>query len=211
MRPILFALVSLLTVAVVSPARAGEEEDKRAENAVRVLKEVMDAPDKAIPQDLLREAHAIAVVPDVIKAGLVIGGRHGNGVIAVKTRDGTWSNPAFVSMTGGSIGFQAGVSSTDVKSSSHKESTTSPWTTTWSPARSRALPSSTPCGTSGSSPPMTLSQNAFCQSANCGATTPIGPPAITKCENLSFMPWLAIQAWLEVVKRGSMQLTSIAS
>jgi len=114
MRPILFALVSLLTVAVVSPARAGEEEDKRAENAVRVLKEVMEAPDKAIPQDLLRDAHAIAVVPDVIKAGLVVGGRHGNGVIAVKTRDGTWSNPAFVSMTGGSIGFQAGVSSTDV-------------------------------------------------------------------------------------------------
>ena len=59
MRPILFALVSLLTVAVVTPARAGEEEDKRAENAVRVLKEVMEAPDKAIPQDLLREAHAI--------------------------------------------------------------------------------------------------------------------------------------------------------
>ena len=114
MRPILFALVSLLTVAIVSPARAGEEEDKRAENAVRVLKEVMDAPDKAIPHDLLREAHAIAVVPDVIKAGLVIGGRHGNGLISVKTRDGTWSNPAFVSMTGGSIGFQAGVSSTDV-------------------------------------------------------------------------------------------------
>lgn len=114
MRPILFALVSLLTVAVVSPARAGEEEDKRAENAVRVLKEVMEAPDKAIPQDLLREAHAIAVVPDVIKAGLVIGGRHGNGLISVKTRDGTWSNPAFVSMTGGSLGFQAGVSSTDV-------------------------------------------------------------------------------------------------
>lgn len=114
MRPILFALVSLLAVAVVNPARAGEEEDKRAENAVRVLKEVMEAPDKAIPHDLLREAHAIAVVPDVIKAGLVIGGRHGNGLIAVKTRDGTWSNPAFVSMTGGSVGFQAGVSSTDV-------------------------------------------------------------------------------------------------
>jgi lipid-binding SYLF domain-containing protein len=73
---------------------------------VRVLKEVMEAPDKAIPQDLLREAHAIAVVPDVIKAGLVIGGRHGNGLISVKTRDGTWSNPAFVSMTGGSIGFR---------------------------------------------------------------------------------------------------------
>jgi lipid-binding SYLF domain-containing protein len=114
MRAALFVLLCAVFASVTHPARAGEEENKLAENAVRVLKEVMEAPDKAIPQDLLENAHAIAVVPDVIKAGLVIGGRHGNGLIAVKTRDGIWSNPAFVSMTGGSIGFQAGVSSTDV-------------------------------------------------------------------------------------------------
>jgi lipid-binding SYLF domain-containing protein len=114
MRSALFVFLSVLSVSIAPHARAGEEENKRADNAVRVLKEVMEAPDKAVPQDLLRNAHAIAVVPDVIKAGLVIGGRHGNGLIAVKTRDGTWSNPAFISMTGGSIGFQAGVSSTDV-------------------------------------------------------------------------------------------------
>ena len=114
MRAALFVLLYAVFASVTQPARAGEEENKLAENAVRVLKEVMEAPDKAIPQDLLENAHAIAVVPDVIKAGLVIGGRHGNGLIAVKTRDGIWSNPAFVSMTGGSIGFQAGVSSTDV-------------------------------------------------------------------------------------------------
>jgi lipid-binding SYLF domain-containing protein len=107
---LMFALLSLASV----PAFAGDTETRRAENAVRVLNEVMQAPDRAIPQDLLRNAHAIAVIPDVIKAGLVIGGRHGDGLIAVKTRDGTWSNPSFVSLTGGSIGFQAGVSSTDV-------------------------------------------------------------------------------------------------
>ena len=105
-----FALLSIATAV----AHAGEEESKRAENAVRVLKEVMQAPDKAIPKDLLQNAHAIAVIPDVIKAGFVVGGRHGQGLIAVKTRDGTWSNPSFVSLTGGSVGFQAGVSSTDV-------------------------------------------------------------------------------------------------
>jgi lipid-binding SYLF domain-containing protein len=114
MRATLFVLLSIVLASTALPLRAGEEEDKLAENAVRVLKEVMQAPDKAIPQDLLENAHAIAVVPDVIKAGLVIGGRHGSGLVAVKTRDGVWSNPAFVSMTGGSIGFQAGVSSTDV-------------------------------------------------------------------------------------------------
>ncbi len=106
----LFALLALFTL----PAVAGEEENARASNAVRVLKEVMQAPDKAIPKDLLESAHAIAVIPDVIKAGLVVGGRHGKGLISVKSANGTWSNPAFVSLTGGSVGFQAGVSSTDV-------------------------------------------------------------------------------------------------
>jgi lipid-binding SYLF domain-containing protein len=105
-----FALLTMTTVT----AQAGEEELKRAENAVRVLKEIMMAPDSAIPKDLLQKAHAIAVIPDVVKAGLVVGGRHGDGLISVKTRDGTWSNPSFIGLTGGSIGFQAGVSSTDV-------------------------------------------------------------------------------------------------
>lgn len=103
-------------LALLAPfaTRAGEEENQRAQNAVRVLKEVMMAPDRRIPGDLMKNAYAIAVIPDVIKAGFVIGGRHGVGLIAVKTADGTWSNPSFISMTGGSIGFQAGVSSTDV-------------------------------------------------------------------------------------------------
>jgi lipid-binding SYLF domain-containing protein len=114
MRRAVFTLMLVLFATTALSARAGEEEQQRAENAVRVLKEVMQAPDKAIPRDLLQNAHAIAVIPDVIKAGFVVGGRHGNGVIAVKTRDGTWSNPSFIGLTGGSIGFQAGVSSTDV-------------------------------------------------------------------------------------------------
>jgi lipid-binding SYLF domain-containing protein len=105
--------LALLTMTTLT-AQAGEEENKRAENAVRVLKEIMMAPDKSIPKDLLENAHAIAVIPDVIKAGLVVGGRHGDGLISVKTRDGTWSNPSFIGLTGGSLGFQAGVSSTDV-------------------------------------------------------------------------------------------------
>jgi lipid-binding SYLF domain-containing protein len=110
----LLALTLALVSATTLSARAGEEENKLAENSVRVLKEIMMAPDKSIPKDLLQNAHAIAVVPDVIKAGFVVGGRHGDGLISVKTRDGTWSNPSFVSLTGGSVGFQAGVSSTDV-------------------------------------------------------------------------------------------------
>lgn len=96
------------------PQTDQSEDLKRAQDAVRVLDEIMQAPDKAIPQDLLREAKAIAVVPDVIKAGFVFGGRRGEGLVSIKSPDGTWSNPSFITLTGGSVGFQAGVSATDV-------------------------------------------------------------------------------------------------
>jgi len=107
----------VIGAALLLPAVSVHAEDPplvRANNAVRVLGEIMQAPDKAIPSDLLREAKAIAVIPDMIKAGFIFGGRRGEGLISVKTRDGTWSNPSFITMTGGSVGFQAGVSSTDV-------------------------------------------------------------------------------------------------
>ncbi|HEX4481827.1 MAG TPA: lipid-binding SYLF domain-containing protein [Rudaea sp.] len=116
MRRLLSVFVSVFFIASLSThsAFAGEEENARANNAVRVLREIMMAPDKRVPSDLMHSAYAIAVIPDVIKAGFVIGGRHGVGLVAVKGADGTWSNPSYVSMSGGSIGFQAGVSSTDV-------------------------------------------------------------------------------------------------
>jgi lipid-binding SYLF domain-containing protein len=112
----LYVLLGLLCLAFFPgvSAIAGEEEIQRSENALRVLKEIMMAPDKRVPSDLINSAYAIAVIPDVIKAGFVIGGRHGTGLIATKNAEGTWSNPSFVTMSGGSIGFQAGVQSTDV-------------------------------------------------------------------------------------------------
>lgn len=110
-RLLLAGLVLLLPAMVV---HAEDPPLVRAHNAVRVLREVMEAPDKSIPQDLLRDARAIAVIPDRIKAGFIFGGSRGEGLISVKTADGTWSNPSFITMTGGSVGFQAGVSSTDV-------------------------------------------------------------------------------------------------
>src|SRR5690606_30992426 len=114
MRNGFIAIAVLLAGFIAAPAGAAEDETQRAQNAVRVLNEIMQAPDKAIPKELLETAHAIAVIPDVIKAGFVLGGRHGEGLIAVKMQNGAWSNPSFVNLTGGSVGFQAGVSSTDV-------------------------------------------------------------------------------------------------
>ena len=107
------ALLLSLTFAA-GQAIAGPEEDQRARNAIRVLADIQQIPEQAIPDKLLDEARAIVVIPDTIKAGLVIGGRRGHGLMSIKAPDGTWSQPVFVKLTGGSIGFQAGVQSSDV-------------------------------------------------------------------------------------------------
>ena len=109
----LIALSLGLSLAV-APVFAGPSEQERAHDAVVVLDEIMRIPEDAIPQSMLDHAQAIAVIPNVIKAGLVIGGRHGRGLIAVRSADGTWSNPSYISLTGASIGFQAVLQSTDV-------------------------------------------------------------------------------------------------
>ena len=104
----------LLATAFAGQAIAGPEEDKRATDAVRVLSEIQKIPEQGIPDKLLDEGRAIVVIPDTLKVGLVIGGRRGHGLMSVKNRDGSWSQPVFVKLTGGSIGFQAGVQSSDV-------------------------------------------------------------------------------------------------
>ena len=108
--------IGLLLVAslFVANANAGPTENARAANAVRVLNEIQAIPEQGIPDKLLDEARAVVVIPDTLKVGLVIGGRRGHGLMSVKMPDGTWSQPAFVKLTGGSIGLQAGVQSSDV-------------------------------------------------------------------------------------------------
>jgi lipid-binding SYLF domain-containing protein len=109
---ILLSLAVLLPVA--GKAIAAPTEEERARDAVRVLSEIQQIPEQSIPDKLLDEARGIVVIPDTIKAGLVLGGRRGHGLMSVKSADGTWSNPVFVTLTGGSIGFQAGVQSADI-------------------------------------------------------------------------------------------------
>jgi len=107
-------LVALLLALAVLPAWAGEVEDARANDASRVLGEILRIPDDSIPSNLLQDAQAIAVIPNVMKASFVVGGRRGRGLIAIRGSDGTWSHPSFMTLTGGSFGFQAGVQSADV-------------------------------------------------------------------------------------------------
>jgi lipid-binding SYLF domain-containing protein len=106
----------LLCVCVLLPTAvwAGPEEEEKLAQAVAVLDKLMLVPEQSIPEALLRDAHAVAVVPNVFKAALVFGGRRGTGVISVRRADGTWSHPSFMALTGGSFGFQAGLQSSDV-------------------------------------------------------------------------------------------------
>ena len=110
----LLTVLALLMMTAAAPAHAGRKEQKRAETALAVLKQVQSTPDSEIPASLLSKAYAIAVIPEVVKVGFVVGGRRGKGLISVRQSDGTWSNPAYITVTGGSFGFQAGVQSADI-------------------------------------------------------------------------------------------------
>jgi SH3 domain-containing YSC84-like protein 1 len=92
--------------------KKAREAAKQSEKAARVFREIMGTPDKAIPTDLLDKAEAVAVFPSVFKAGFIVGGRGGSGVISRRVAGG-WSAPAFFNLGGGSIGLQIGASSTD--------------------------------------------------------------------------------------------------
>lgn len=113
-RVLSLSLALSLGLAAATSAVAGQTEDQRARDAVRVLADIQQIPESSIPDKLFDEARAIVVVPDTLKIGLVFGGRRGHGLVSVKNPDGTWSNPSFVKITGGSVGFQAGVQSSDI-------------------------------------------------------------------------------------------------
>ena len=93
--------------------KAQAEAREQANKAAKVFRQIMSTPERAIPRDLIDKAEAVAVFPDVIKAGfLLVGGRGGRGVISRRIPGG-WSAPAFFNLGGGSFGPQIGASSTD--------------------------------------------------------------------------------------------------
>jgi lipid-binding SYLF domain-containing protein len=105
------ALLSLTTVSWAGSNR--EATDNRLDHAGRVLHEIMAAPDKGIPQEVLEHAKCIAVVPHMLKGGFVFGAENGRGVATCQTANG-WSAPAFFTITGGSWGLQIGVEGVDL-------------------------------------------------------------------------------------------------
>ncbi|HVX10387.1 MAG TPA: lipid-binding SYLF domain-containing protein [Pirellulales bacterium] len=93
---------------------ANRGPERTVESATQVLHEITTIPVRRIPESLLADAQGIAIIPEVIKVGFVGGIRRGRGVVMVRDRDGDWGLPQFVILTGGSVGWQAGIQSTDV-------------------------------------------------------------------------------------------------
>jgi lipid-binding SYLF domain-containing protein len=115
LKKFLFAgLLSLLTCfGSIAWASAKEDSVERLQKSADVLKEIMAAPDKGIPEEVLDDAKCIVVVPHLIKAGFIVGGKHGRGVASCRTDSG-WSAPAFISVGGGSWGLQIGAEGVDL-------------------------------------------------------------------------------------------------
>lgn len=115
---VLFALVFLIAVAAGGgPNRENKSltsELERVNNSVEVIEEMINIPEEGIPEALLSKAYGIAIIPKVIKAAWVIGGRFGKGVLLVRGENGRWGNPCFIRIVGGSVGWQIGIQSADI-------------------------------------------------------------------------------------------------
>lgn len=107
----------LALAVVIATAGSGlaEPGPRRAtiDDAIDVVDDLADAPEKRVPPTMLRDAAAVIIAPDMLKGGFIVAGRHGHGVLLVRQKDG-WSDPVFVTLTGGSVGWQAGVAATDL-------------------------------------------------------------------------------------------------
>jgi SH3 domain-containing YSC84-like protein 1 len=113
MKRIIFVLAMLSLGTLCWAGSAREDATDRLDNATKVLHEIMGMPDKGIPEEVLEHAKCVAVVPHMVKGGLIFGAKGGKGVATCRTADG-WSAPAFITISGGSWGLQIGVEAVDV-------------------------------------------------------------------------------------------------
>lgn len=116
MKSLKFLMLPLALTICFTLASATADESKETEklhSAANVLKE-FGSMKESIPHELIEDCKGIVVVPNMINAGFVVGGKRGRGIAMVKMEDGKWSDPVFITLTGGSVGFQIGVQSVDL-------------------------------------------------------------------------------------------------
>jgi lipid-binding SYLF domain-containing protein len=110
----LFTCLTALSLISAPFASAGYLEEETVQAAAVVLNETMATPGHQIPQAMLADAYGVAIIPNVIKGSFVIGARHGRGVLCIREANGIWRAPVFISLTGGNIGWQVGLQSSDI-------------------------------------------------------------------------------------------------
>jgi len=112
-----FVVALALTVAATlsRTVAAGSDEADRVKESATVLDEIMGAPDQAIPESVLDKAVGIAVFPGTVRGGFIVGAERGRGILSARdAKSKTWSAPAFLTITGGSLGLQIGLRATDL-------------------------------------------------------------------------------------------------
>ena len=108
------AAVCLVTFLHAQPrAQKDDNEAKRVRDASTIFGEIMAAEDNAIPTAILNKANGVAIFPTTVKAGFIVGGMRGRGVLSGRGAGG-WSSPAFLTLTGGSFGLQIGGQAADI-------------------------------------------------------------------------------------------------
>jgi lipid-binding SYLF domain-containing protein len=109
--------VALCSLCLALPLLADstlDEHNKRIRESALVLGEIMNAGDKGSPRELLEKAQCVGIVPGLKRAGFIVGGQYGKGVLTCRTEDGSWSAPSTIRVEGGSVGLQIGAGETDL-------------------------------------------------------------------------------------------------
>lgn len=109
-----FAALSVAFLPTPVPAASKSDSQERLDNAVEVLGEITNIPEEGIPPSLLRNAKGLIIIPHMVKAGFIVGANRGKGIMVHRLPGGGWSNPAFCTITGGSVGLQIGGQATDL-------------------------------------------------------------------------------------------------
>lgn len=107
-------LLIMLAVTAGSAAASRIEQEEKVDAVIEVLQKASQIPEQGIPPRLLQGAQGIAVIPGVIKAGFMVGGSYGKGLLLVRNEQGQWNPPLFVALAAGSFGWQIGAQSTDL-------------------------------------------------------------------------------------------------
>jgi len=109
-----FGLILTIGLFGGPTAYAQSAEEATVLSATQVLSQMMASPMNGVPQAMFENAHGVAIIPNVLRGGFIVGARHGRGLLFVREPDGTWRAPVFITLSGGNIGWQVGVQSSDI-------------------------------------------------------------------------------------------------